>query len=847
MATYTVGLYDQDPAGIFATGTGATFTWSGPPNTTGTATITDNEAGIQGFTLDDDNRGSESATADVTIGGNSSVGSNVDAERGWTIRDTVTGEEFDVVQLDVENGAASGFYTLSERPLIPGRSYEVVSYDSNTNVLTSGDPAFNITNYVADDAAVDGTSGDDVIDTGYTDFEDDSIGPGNTADVVSAGDGDDDITSGGGADTVLGGSGADTISGGDGDDEIYGGNNGPEASTGEFLSWEAADLDGTEVSDGFTQITGEMEVSVSFTDTGNNTPTITIDSSEAQHVGAGNPFDADSSAALFGDGDGATSTTTIDFAAAPGSIYADEVENVSFNINDIDTYAGNHIDTITVNAYDADGNPVAVSFTVYGDETTSGNTITAGSGSDEAADAGGSVGVQIAGPVAQIELIYSNGLNGTQAIYLTDIHFDAVLPEDGADSIDGGDGSDLIFGEAGDDTILGGSDASGDTIDGGDGDDLITDAGGSGSADSLTGGAGNDTIDAGADDDFVDGGTGNDSLTGGAGNDSVLGGTGDDILEGDAGNDTLEGGAGNDTLTGGTGADSLVGGAGDDVIEVAQGDIAEGGTGDDTFVLSDLGEAGSGTIILSGGNEGSSDNDTLQLNPDVTLDDITFVSSTDTGAQSGSFTMADGTVVTFTDIENIICFTPGTMILTETGERPVESLKPGDMVMTRDHGAQPLRWVGTSQVPGRGKFAPVHISPHVIGARRSLLVSPQHRVLFEGYDCQLYFGTDEVLAAATHLEDGVNVLRAPCPLVTYIHLMFDTHEVIYAEGAATESFFAGDIGIAAIFGHAREDLFTAFPALRSDPHSYGETARICLKAHEARLLVPQGLGISMVA
>jgi len=120
-------------------------------------------------------------------------------------------------------------------------------------------------------------------------------------------------------------------------------------------------------------------------------------------------------------------------------------------------------------------------------------------------------------------------------------------------------------------------------------------------------------------------------------------------------------------------------------------------------------------------------------------------------------------------------------------------------------------------------------------------------VLFEGYDCQLYFGTNEVLSAATHLEDGVNVRRAPCPMVTYIHLMFDTHEVIYAEGAATESFYAGEVGLAAISGHAREDLFTAFPALRSDPHSYGETARICLKAHEARLLIPQGLDIPMAA
>lgn len=847
MPTYTVGLYNQNPSGIFATSIGATFNWSGPSNTTGTATITDNEPGIQGFTLDDDNNGGETATADVTIGGNSSIGSNVDAELAWTIRDTVTGEVFDVVQLQVENGAASGFYTLSERPLIPGRSYEVVAYDSNPNVLTPGDPAFNITNYVADDAAVDGTSGNDTIDTGFTDFEDDSVGPGNTADQVSAGDGDDSITTGGGADTILGGSGGDTISGGNGADEIYGGNNGPATTTAEYFSWEAADLDEADVSAGLTQITGEIEVSVSFVDDGNNNATFTIESSDPQHVGAGNPFDSNSSVWLYGNGDGATSTTTIDFAAAPGSTYADEVENVSFNINDIDSFGGNHIDIVTVNAYDADGNPVTVSFTVYGDESVSGNTITAGGALDDPDDANGSVLVEIAGPVAQVEVIYSNGLSGTHAIYLTDIHFDAILPEDGADSIDGGNGSDLIFGEAGNDTIEGGAGGGNDTIDGGDGDDLITDAGGNGSSDSISGGAGNDTIDAGAGDDFIDGGTGNDSLTGGDGDDSILGGTGADELLGGAGDDTLEGGDGADILTGGTGADSLVGGAGNDTIEVAQGDIAEGGAGDDTFVLADLGEGGSGIITITGGNEGAGDNDTLQLNPDVSYGDIIFTPSTDPGAQSGSFTMADGTVVTFSDIENIICFTPGTMILTETGERPIESLSVGDRVITRDHGAQPLRWLGCSTVPGRGAFAPVRVAREVIGARRDLLVSPQHRLLFEGYDCELMFGTGEVLAAATHLEDGAQVRRSPCPLVSYIHLMFDAHEVIYAEGAPTESFFAGEVGLDAISGFAREALFAAFPDLRSDPASYGETARLCLKAHEARLLLPASAPLSLAA
>jgi len=748
MPTYTIGIYSDDPAGIFTTAIGSTFSWTGDTDTAGTATITDNEPTFQGYTLDDDNNGAETATADVTIGGNTSIGSNVDAELSWTILDTVTGETFDVSQFQVENGTAAGSYTISEQPLIPGRIYEVVAFDSNPDV-TIGDPGFNITNYIASDTVVTGTSGNDTINGGYSDQDADSVN--GSANEVSGGDGDDAINSLGGADTVLGGGGDDTINGGGGADELYGGDNGAPASIGESLNWEAVDNDEADVSGGITQITGEIEVNVTFTDDGDNAAEFSIESTDTQHVGAGNPFSGTSSLYLFGNGDGATSTTVIDFAAAPGSAYADEVENVSFNINDIDSFAGNHIDTVTINAFDADGNPVAITLTPFGDETVVGNTITAGGALDNAGDANGSVLVEIAGPVAEIQIIYENGLGVTHGINITDIHFDAVLPEDGDDLINGGGGADTLFGEAG-----------------------------------------------------------------------------------------------NDTLIGGNGDDSMVGGAGDDSFTVAEGDTADGGEGSDTFTLTDLGEGGSGTIDILGGETGS-DVDTLVLTPDIGLADITFT-STDPDNLAGSFVMADGTVVTFDEIENIICFTPGTMILTETGARPVEQLRAGDRVITRDHGPQPLRWIGGSRVAGTGKFAPVWIAPHVLsGAKRPLLVSPQHRFVFEGYNCELYFGEQEVMAAAKHLENGHDVRRAPCACVTYIHLMFDAHEVIFAEGAATESFHAGTMALSAITEAAREDMFLTLPHLRSDPSVHGPTARRCLKAHEARLLRPQALDLPMAA
>ncbi|MDA3859328.1 MAG: Hint domain-containing protein [Roseovarius sp.] len=841
MPTYTVGLYNTNPASVFSTGVGSTFTWTGSSDTVGTATITDNEPNNQGWTLDDDNNGGETATANVTIGGNSSTGSNVDAELVWTIRDTVTGKVFEVVQLDVENGAAAGFYTLSEIPLISGRSYEVVAYDTNPNVA-AGDPAFNFTNYVEADDIVNGTTGDDTITTAYTDHDDDAVG--NGADVVAGGDGNDSIVTGGGNDTITGGGGSDTIEGGNGADTIYGGDNGTLPDSAEILNWEAVGNDGADLTAGFSQITGEMEVSVSFANDGNNNPTFNVESGLNVYVAPGETFNTTSGLDLFANGDGASSTTTIDFAAKAGSAYSDSVENVSFRINDVDWGAGNHRDILTINAFDANGDPVTVTLTPGGGQTVSGNTITSDDTGTTEANLNGSVLIEIAGPLSQIEIIYSNGLGGTQGIYVTDIHFDAVAPEDGDDSILGGAGNDNIFGEAGDDTIDGGN--GNDTVDGGDGNDLITDTGSGTSQDSLSGGAGDDTIDGGVGADTLDGGAGNESLIGGTGDDSLSGGGDDDTLDGGAGADTLDGGAGNDSLIGGTGADQLFGGAGDDTLFVAQGDQAFGGDGDDLFVIEDLGEAGAGTINIVGGEGGETAGDTLRLTSDVSRTDITFTNTDDAaGGLSGNFTMADGTVVTFSEIENIICFTPGARLLTAHGERAIESLRVGDMVITRDHGPQPIRWIGSRTLAGVDRFAPISIAAHVLdGATRPLLVSPQHRLLFSGYKAELLFGCDEVLVAAKHLIDGRAVVAREQAAVTYIHMMLDQHEVIYADGAATESFHAGDVGISAISDQSREEMFSIFPELRANPNAYGRTARPCLKWHEARLLRPAPVSLS---
>jgi Ca2+-binding RTX toxin-like protein len=325
------------------------------------------------------------------------------------------------------------------------------------------------------------------------------------------------------------------------------------------------------------------------------------------------------------------------FAASSGAIVADEVENVTFRINDIDWGNNNHTDIVTVIAFDADGNPVTVTLTPAGGETIVGNTITANNVANSPGDADGSVLVQIAGPVSSVEIIYSNGQGGTQAIWVTDVQFDVVPVANGNDSLDGGAGDDTIHGEGG-----------------------------------------------------------------------------------------------NDTLIGGTGADSLLGGDGDDVLFAAQGDTIDAGAGDDTITLVDLNEAGSGTITIEGTTtDQDGTGDVLDLNGVADRGTLNITSNVG-GELAGTIEMFDGTLVSFANIDDIICFTPGTRILTDTGYRAVETLQVGDMIATKDEGFQPLRWKGERTVLAAGKSAPIRIDPQVFGGESPLRVSPQHRMLIDG-------------------------------------------------------------------------------------------------------------------
>jgi hypothetical protein len=246
----------------------------------------------------------------------------------------------------------------------------------------------------------------------------------------------------------------------------------------------------------------------------------------------------------------------------------------------------------------------------------------------------------------------------------------------------------------------------------------------------------------------VDAGEGDDRVWTRSGNDHVLGGDEQDWLDGEASDDRLEGGAGDDRLEGVDGDDHLDGGAGDDRLVGGEGDdrvVTGTGTGTGTARRVVLGD-GWGNAVL-----------TFPMGETLTLQGVP--PSSLTGAQN-------------LRRAGIPCFTAGTPIATPTGLEAVERVRAGDLVLTRDDGPQPVRWVSMRRLGPADladeRLRPIEVGAGVLGNDGPLLVSRQHGLLVRT-------GGEERLVRS----------------VTYVHLMFDRHQVILGGGARSESFYPG--------------------------------------------------------
>lgn len=198
----------------------------------------------------------------------------------------------------------------------------------------------------------------------------------------------------------------------------------------------------------------------------------------------------------------------------------------------------------------------------------------------------------------------------------------------------------------------------------------------------------------------------------------------------------------------------------------------------------------------------------------------------------------------FVPDEEIPCFTSGTLILTDRGEVAIDDLCVGDLVMTRDNGLQPVRWIGSRKLGTpiltlKPNLRPIRIKAGTLGAnlpKQDLLVSPQHRVLVRSRIAQRIFGTSEVLVAAKQLLtiEGVDIVDVPNG-VEYFHMLFDRHEVVFSNGAETESLYTGPEALKSVGPAAQEEIFSLFPELR-EADTVREGARILASGRQARKL-----------
>lgn len=197
------------------------------------------------------------------------------------------------------------------------------------------------------------------------------------------------------------------------------------------------------------------------------------------------------------------------------------------------------------------------------------------------------------------------------------------------------------------------------------------------------------------------------------------------------------------------------------------------------------------------------------------------------------------------DIQNVntappatpVCFVKGTLITTPSGQIRIEDLRAGDLVETLDQGNQTIRWIGFQSLPAHGKYAPIRIQAGALGNTRDLLVSPQHRMLLTGWKLELLFDSTEVLATAKSLINDRLIMREEGGVVEYYHILFDTHQIIFAEGSPSESFHPGVQAMNSYSQATRREIYELFPALMVNISNYGRAARISLKPHEAAIAV----------
>ena len=194
-----------------------------------------------------------------------------------------------------------------------------------------------------------------------------------------------------------------------------------------------------------------------------------------------------------------------------------------------------------------------------------------------------------------------------------------------------------------------------------------------------------------------------------------------------------------------------------------------------------------------------------------------------------------------------VSFARGTRITASTGRQvPVEDLAVGDRILTRDHGPQPIRWIGVQTVRAEGANAPVVIAAGVMKNADDLVLSPDHRLY-------LYrrlrradgtFRDVELLVRARHLVDEARVWRDAGGQVDYVHLLFDAHEIIYAAGIPTESLLINAEVLAGLGGELARDATRRLRGRGHTPRPAYEPSEAELHGLDVPALLARAAGVA---
>jgi Ca2+-binding RTX toxin-like protein len=718
-----------------------------------------------------------------------------------------------------------------------GNDLLVVDYSSSTGAITV--------------TAIAVSGGGDSVS--YTSFDNYTILTGSGIDTITmtvgdnhidAGDvGANAITVGSGNNTIISGSGIDSITAGDGDNNINAGAGADTISVG----------------------SGDNYINV-----GAGADTITVGSGS-------NYIDA-------GDGINIISAT----ATGLGEnivISGDGADTISLGGGDNHVFAGGGANIISTSATGLGSNTVST-----GDDA---DTISLGDG-DNRISAGGGANIITAGSgnnhISAGDGADTINASGGNNFIEAGIGANIITTTSGNDVVTTGNAADTVITGAGDDIIRDTGGAGAVTAGAGH-DRLVMDF--SAQAPSLT----NTLTGAGPTYGGLFGGTTYDGveefhITGGSGNDIFTTGDGADVLDGGAGADTLTAGGGSDVIYG-TAGDVIVGGEDTDGVDFDV--LVLDGPGTVTF---DSGNTKNGTVTLDSGGtvtfEGIEsvvfDATTVTTLEDTSLlgdlgvtvttfdvGNITYTAGDTASRTEGDLTInGDGTytftpapnyngrapVISYTDSDEVttplfieittvddvsvppMCFVQGTLIETANGDIAVENLKVGDLVQTLDRGLQPLRWMGRQHLSARDlaeneNMRPIRIRKDVINAGNGvgdLIVSPQHRILVASKVVQRMFECAEVLISAKQLLviDGVDIAN-DFEDVTYFHILFDQHEIVYANGVPSESLYLGQQAQKYLSPEGREEIYTLFPEVAS-PIFMATSCRPIIQNKQARQL-----------